>query len=214
MIVWGGLGGILLVDRNSVYLTMSNIAVLTEIPDQPVSIDQNTFGHMLTPPLNIGQTIGGQLVISSPRDQLEVVLVGNRIEVRDLSGKTEFSERKIPKLVGDLLQFITAPVKGYGINFHLTIKHDNAAQWLVDLIFSHEIKERTGKSLVGGSATLRMEHKSKMWQITLQPRSVSELQVDFNAHENTQQLPQEEHLQGEMAEQFDALLETLTDLGL
>ena len=190
---------------------MSTIAVITAPPPQPRSIDQKDLQQVLTRPLAIGQSPEG-LVVSSQRDQIEVMVGGNKINVRDLSGEPRFSESKIPPILHFFLG--SSQITSYGVNFIITVPRVEPLQWMRDNILSPQISERTQKTLMGGAGTLKIAFEHKTWNIKLEPGEGDTINVDFNASEETQQLPDNARLCQELREQFDALLRFLNDLGL
>lgn len=190
---------------------MSTIAVITAPPPQPRSIDQKDLQQVLTRPLAIGQSPEG-ILVSSQRDQIEVIVGGNKINVRDLSGQPRFSESKIPPI----LHFFLGPsqINSYGVNFIVVVPRVEPLQWMRDNILSPQISERTQKTLIGGAGTLRIAFEHKTWNIKLEPSEDDTINVDFNASEETQQLPDDARLCQELQEQFDALLRFLNALRL
>jgi len=190
---------------------MSTIAVITAPPAQPRSIDQKDLQQVLTRPLAIGQSPEG-LLVSSQRDQIEVIVGGNKINVRDLSGEPRFSQSKIPPT----LHFFLGPsqINSYGVNFTIAVPRVEPLQWLRDNILSPQISERTRKTLIGGAGALKIAVEHKTWNIKLESGEGDTINVDFNASEETQQLPDNGRLRQELQEQFDALLRFLNDLGL
>ena len=200
-----------MIDQTNIVIIMSTIAVMTAPPAQPRSINQKDLQQVLARPLAIGQSPEGVLV-SSQRDQIEVIVGGNKINVRDFSGEPRFSESKIPSI----LRFFLGPsqINSYGVNFLITVPRVEPLQWIRDNILSPQISERTQKTLIGGSGTLKIAFEHKTWNIKLEPGEVDTINVDFNASEETQQLPDDARLCQELQEQFDDLLRFLNDLGL
>lgn len=200
-----------MINQTNIDIIMSTIAVITAPPAQPRSIDQKDLQQVLTRPLAVGQSPEG-LLVSSQRDQIEVIAGGNKINVRDLSGEPRFSESKIPST----LRFFLGPsqIKSYGVNFIITVPRVEPLQWMRDNILSPQISEKTQKTLIGGAGTLKIAAEQKIWNIKLEPGEDDTINVDFNASEETQQLPDNDRLRQELQEQFDALLRLLNDLGL
>ena len=200
-----------MIDQANIDIMMSTIAVITAPPAQPRSIDQKDLQQVLTRPLAIGQSPEG-LLVSSQRDQIEVIVGGNKINVRDLSGEPRFSQSKIPPT----LHFFLGPsqINSYGVNFTIAVPRVEPLQWLRDNILSPQISERTRKTLIGGAGALKIAVEHKTWNIKLESGEGDTINVDFNASEETQQLPDNGRLRQELQEQFDALLRFLNDLGL
>ncbi|MBA7556188.1 hypothetical protein ES705_48887 [subsurface metagenome] len=87
-------------------------------------------------------------------------------------------------------------------------------KWIGDNIISTQISQKTGKTLIGGMATVKMAAGQKTWNIKFEPSGNKMISVDFNASEETPQLPDRQRLREELQEQFQALLGFLNDLEL
>ena len=202
-----------MVDKEKIYVITSTIATLIEEPPQPISIDQKKVQEVLARPVSISQSLGG-LVVSSQRDQIESILGRNKINVRDLSGKQVFSESKVPTVLEFFVRAYRVQVISYGVNFLINAPCMKPTEWIRDNIIADQIAQRTGRKLVGGSALLKLESGRKIWNIKLDAIDDQTLFLDFNASEETKQLPDQDRLRAELQEQFDALLKLLTALGL
>lgn len=202
-----------MVDRAKIDVTISTIAVLTITPQQPISIDQKELEDVLRRPLSVVQSPAA-LVISSQRDQIEALLAGNKTNIRDLSGRKVFSESKVPTILDFFIRKFGLEVTSYGVNFVVSVPSAEPARWISDNILSPQITEKTGKALVGGAGTLKLEAGHKIWNVKFEPGVNEIINVDFNASEQTRQLPDPKRLREELQEQFDALLEFLADLRL
>lgn len=200
-----------MIDQTNIDIMMSTIAVITAPPAQPRSMDQKDLQKVLTRPLAIGQSPEG-LLVSSQRDQIEVIAGGNKVNVRDLSGQPRFFESKIPPILRFFLG--SSQINSYGVNFIVVVPRVEPLQWMRDNILSSQISERTQKTLIGGAGTLKIAFEHKTWNIKLEPGEGDTINVDFNASEETQQLPDDARLCQELQEQFDALLQFLNDLRL
>lgn len=202
-----------MVDRTKIDIKLSTIAVLTVPPKQPVSLGERELEKILTPPLTIGQSSDG-LFVASQRDQIDVVAGGIKINVRDLSGRRDFSPSKVPSVLHYFVQASASQVKSYGINFVLTAPCVNPEQWIRENILASQISEKMKKPLIGGWGQLKIESGRKVWTIKIEPKEGDMIAVDFNAHEDIEQLPDESSLRQEMQEQFGALITLLEDLGV
>ncbi len=200
-------------DRGSVEIVVSTIAVLGLPSQQSATIDQKDLERVLTRPLVVGQS-GPALMISSQRDQIEVITVGNKLDVRDLSGRSEFSESKAPAVLDFFLRLSTPRLSSYGVNFVIVVPRSEPEQWIRDNILAAQISVKTQKTLLGGSAMLKIAADPKTWNIKLEPSENNKISVDFNASEDTQELPNPARLRQEMGEQFESMLRFLTELGL
>lgn len=201
-----------MVDR-SVEIVMSTIALLSLPSKEPDNIDQKDLERVLTPPLLIGQS-GPAVIISSQRDQIEVITVGNMLNVRDLSGRSDFSGSKVPDVLGFFCSLSTPRLSSYGVNFIIAIPRLEPEQWIRDNILAAQISIKTRKTVLGGNATLKIAAAPKTWNIKLESVRDNKISVDFSASEDTQEIPNPERLRQEMGEQFESMLRFLTELGL
>ena len=202
-----------MVDTNKIDVTISTIAVVTEPPQQALALDQKELEQILTRPLSVVQSPAA-LVVSSQRDQLEAILSGNKTNIRDLSGQTTFSQSKIPTVLNFFIQRFALQVISYGVNFVVTVPCVQPAQWIANNLISSRVSEKTGKIPVGRMCLVSVESGRKTWNIKLEPIDNMTLNVDFNASEETQQLPDVKTMHDELQEQFEGLLKFLNDLEL
>ncbi len=202
-----------LVDLKKIDITMSTIVALIAPSREPTNLEQKDLEHILTPPLTIGQGMGG-FIVSSQRDQIEVTALPNRIEVKDLSGHSDFAMRKVPTVLDVFVKAMSSKLATYGINFVLLIPCTKPETWIIDNILARNISEKTGKTLLGGGVTLKVSAGEKTWTVNLTPAENDHMTVNFNISQNTEQLPYEETLKSEMVEHFEALISFLNQLGL
>lgn len=202
-----------MVDRKNIDLTMSTIAVLIIPKPQQEPIDQKELEQILTRPLTIGQSPMG-LLVSSQRKQLEVIAGGNKINVKDLSGRQEFHLSSIPPVLDFFIKKSASKLTSYGVNFIFTLPCHEPKLWIRDNLFTHKISEKSGKTLIGGTATLQIASEPKTWNIKFEPSDEQIMNLDFNASEEIEQIPDQNKLRVELQEQFDALLSFLNGLGL
>ena len=192
---------------------MSTIAVTSDQPPLQTSFSEKELESILKRPFTIGQSPAG-LMVSSQRDQIEIIAGGNKLNVRDLRGDVEFSKSKIPTVLDFFIQKTEYQVSSYGVNFLITVPCAESGQWIRDNILAPNISERIGMTVFRGAAVLNITSGDKTWNIKLEPGESDRINVDFNASETTGQLPDQERLRKEMSEQFDGLIKLLNDLGL
>ena len=202
-----------MVDTNKIDVTISTIAIVTEPRQQALAIDQKELEQVLTRPLSVVQSPVA-LVVSSQRDQLEAILSGNKTNIRDLSGRKTFLPSKIPTVLNFFIQKFALQVISYGVNFIVTMPCVQPAQWIANNLISSRVLEKTGKTPIGRICVVSVRSGRKTWNIKLEPIDDSTLNVDFNASEETQQLPDVNTMHNELQEQFDGLLKFLNDLEL
>lgn len=203
-----------MVDVNSIYMSLSTIAVVTEVPPRAVTFDETWIKQILSPPLSLGPALVGPALFSSHRDQIEVFASDTKINVRDLSGKTEFSDSKIPPVLHAFLDRYDVQIKSYGVNFVITNDYPAAGEWVRDNILQSGISEKTDKEILGGSATLKVRSDPKTWTVVVEVPEDNKLSWNFNASENISPIPDETRLRQDLQEQFEGFLQFLTQLGL
>ena len=202
-----------MVSNEDIYITMSTIAVVSKQLPQQVTVDQKEFERVLKAPITFGQSSAGFLV-SSQRDQIEVIAGGNKINVRYLGSDTDFLKSKIPEVLDFFTRQSKFKVSSYGVNFIVTVPCSKPAQWIRDNVLAADIPEKLEKTVMGGAAILNIESGRKTLNIKLDPSDDERLSVDFNASETTGDLPNQEGLRRELKEQFDELQKLLNNLGL
>lgn len=202
-----------MLDLTTLDASMSTVAVVMEAPTQPMSLDSDSLKKILTPPLTVGQTLVGSVTISSQRDQIDVTAEATKINVRDLSGRKEFEQSKVPSVLHELVGLYKTAIRSYGINFVLTVESPSSGEWVRDNILRLDLQEMTGKTLLSANAGLTIEAQPKVWNIKLDTSDRNRLAIDFNGHEASQELPTEDRLREELGEQFGKLLEFLKSLG-
>jgi hypothetical protein len=201
-----------LVKIDDIYLVTSTIAITHESPsDKGVNIKD--LEQFLSPPINIGVTPEGTMV-SSQRDQIEIVTSNVRTNVRDLSGKKDFVGSKIGVILNWFVTNFELKINSYGINFILRVSYSNPRQWISENILSSRISERTGNKLTGGAALISLDANPKTLNIKLEPVDGDKLAVDFNASEKTNTLPAADILCSELKTQWELLAKLLSNLGL
>ena len=201
-----------MVDLKKIDISMTTIAIITALPQQS-AISQQELEQILTPPLIIGQSPEGML-ISSQKNQIQVIVGGIKTNVRDLSDRKTFSKSKIPAILDFFVKRFTLQVTSYGINFVINVPCIEPAKWIGDNILSTQVSQKTGETLIGGTATIKIASGQKTWNIKFEPKGDKVINVDFNASEDTQQLPNQKRLREELHEQFHALLKFLDKLEL
>ena len=200
-----------MVDLKKIDISITTIAIITALPQQS-AISQQELEQILTPPLTIGQTSEGMLV-SSQKDQIQVIMGGIKTNVQDLSGRKGFSRSKIPSILSFFVNRFALQVSTYGINFIINVPCKEPVKWIGDNIISSQVSQKTKKTLIGGTATVKIAAEQKTWNIKFEPSGDKMISVDFNASEETQ-LPNQKRLREELQEQFHALLGFLNDLEL
>ncbi len=199
-------------DQVKINVVMSTIAILT-VPPQQSAISQKELEQVLTPPLTIGQSTEG-LLVSSQKDQIQVIAGGNKTNVQDLSGSKTFSRSKIPTILDFFVKKFKLDVTSYGVNFVINVPCTEPQKWVADNLLSTQVSQKTGETLIGYGATLKIVAGQKIWNVKFEPSGDKVINVNFNASEETRQLPDKKRLREELQEQFGALQKLLNDLEL
>ena len=192
-------------------IVMTNIVILIGPREQEAApLNQERLNQILHPPLSIGQTIDGGLVISSPRDQIEVILVQNQLNVRDISGKTPSERPLTSKVVSELFLSINSPITAYGLNYELTFKSANGvtpSNWIASTFGNvKNIQKHTNLQVDYRAVTLQVHHESKLWNLSIGAASEERIRVELNAHASTSAFPSEKELVQEFADEYKKLL--------
>ena len=202
-------------DLEEVDLLVSTIAVVFDPTSQPppVNVPSDLTG-IIRQPVNVSGNPLGQLTITSTRDQIELLLSGNRFEVRDLSGTLDQGVAKIPRIVHEVMALLGNPrLSSYGINFVLEMPKQEARNWLVTTLLSPSIQERLEGELSSNHVNLILHRQSKTLTTQLASGVADKIGVNFNASQETPELPNAEHLRDDMKEQYGALIGLLERLG-
>ena len=94
-----------MVEGNQIDLIVSTIAVIIDpSTDFNLNLNQDQVATVLRRPITIGQGIDGQVSISSNCDQMEVHLLGNKVDVRESSGQIPGTQSKIPATLVKLIR--------------------------------------------------------------------------------------------------------------
>ncbi len=202
-----------MVNLKTLDVTMSTIAVLLEPPAQPITLNREVLEGVLRAPLSLAVGLGGQTLVNGQRDQIEVVSGENRINVRDLSGATQFTKSKIPPVLHTFVELYGTPISSYGVNFQIVIDLPNSGEWIRDNILRGDITKKTRRELLGGSVGLRVHVAPKTWNIRFEASNPNRLNLDFNAHELKLDLPDQDRLREELREQFRSFKDFLRRLG-
>ena len=194
----------------------SSIAAIVTPADHPVTVDQNSFLDFLSRPVNISQDTLGQLSVNSTRDGIEITLSGNKLNVRDLSGRQDMTESRLPTVSHRFLEAIGAgDPTAYGINYDLIVSMDDPATWAADNLISEQLRGRVEQSAVSAGLFVRWDAAPKTWNIRIEPSPRQDgIRIDFNAHQDTQRLPDSVELLAELTEQYDALVIFMNQIGL
>ena len=198
-------------------LLFSTVAVVFDpIQNMPAfRITDETLTEILKHPLNLGNAPGGQIVISSPRDNIEVQISPNKIDVRDLSGDIAHGQSEIPRVSSGFIELFDNPnLISYGINFVVEIANDNPALWVANRLLHADLSEYFGDEVTSNQVSLMFPNSDKDITLQIGARGRNQLHVNFNASQNTSNLPSNEDLSEEIAQQYQILQSKLVQLGV
>ena len=110
----------LLRERSEIELNLTNVVLLATARAGTIEMPEvRKLQGWLHPPLEISQLGGQGWTVSSMRDQIEVVVLGSRVEIKDHSGNRDFS--KLSKAVATALKLTGVRSRAYGINFEISL---------------------------------------------------------------------------------------------
>ena len=196
-------------------LIVSTVAVvLASGPNDPPLTVGIEVQEILRPPLSVSQGPEGT-IITSNRDQVEVELSGNKLNVRESSGNITQARSKVPKIVyGFLADLADTAIRSYGINLVLETYKERANEWLGNNFLNPSLASPLGTPLSSNLVALLFDYPPKKWTVRFQNLSSDRLNVNLNASESTSELPSQEKLGHEVEEQYEALKKFLSEIGL
>lgn len=202
-----------MVNTKDIYLIMSTVAVLHETPEIK-NINVKDFEKVLSPPITAVPNLPMGMLISSQRDQIEILISNNKTDFRDLSGRTEFSSSKISNLVEYFVNEFGLKIHTYGLNFILRVPHSEPQKWMIESILSPEISKRSGMQLTDGKATISLKSGRKTLNIGFESIEDNKIGINFNSTEKKNDVPSNEALRNELAKQWDLLVKFVNNLGI
>lgn len=195
----------------------SNVVVVLNRPEKPAPFSPGDLGKIVHEPLNVTQTLEG-VIITSPRDQIEITLAGGRLKVEDNSGQTP-GKKRVAEVTHAVLQLFKATYRAFGLNYRLTFRPEgdkNPADVIAtNLINKHRIESNSRVQLVGGAVTLFYNRGAKVCTLTMEPQGGlqgSKIVVDLNAHEGSNELPPVDELQKSFRREYSALIKVLNSI--
>ena len=185
------------------------IAVLFEPLSSAPSLRENDLTDILKRPIGIGQTPDGMIIVSSNRDQAEIVLALNKIDVRDLSGDIAIAKTRIPQRLSAFLQLISpSSLTSFGLNFVTEIPVADAQKVVADSFLDPDLIGRAESEVRSDSVSLSFRHASeKEWTLRFGTRGNEAVTVNFNASEAAVSLPEDDELGRQLETQYEQLVE-------
>ena len=206
-----------MVNDRQMEILVSTIAVLLVPPTElvPVGITEDALTGILRRPLTVGEASGGRTIISSNRDQVDVQLFPNKLDVRDVSGDAAEGRRKIPRILTEFLALLANPtITSIGINFIVELSQAEPTQWLGTNFLDPDLATRLGAQPTCNDIALILEVPPKVRNVRFTAQGSDRINVNFNASEETQELPSPKRLEQDLQEQFDTLRRLIEKLEL
>ena len=194
-------------------LLASTVALVFQPPLQPpVSIsgqEMAKFLHMPSP----GYSPDGSVAINSHRDQIEVFVSANKLDVRNLSGNFEKGYEKVPEVLHGMYNLLGADSPtSVGINFVLSVPKEEPQAWIGQSFLSEDIASIFKGSLASDMISVIYERDNKVITVRFEARPDSAITVNFNASQDVTALPGQEQIAADIATQRGILNELLEGL--
>ena len=196
-------------------LILSTIAVVFAPYDPSVPIIGINLEKILRRPLNVSKGPEGS-VITSNRDQVEVQLLINKLDVREFSGDVAQAKSKVPRIVHGFLSMLPEIIKiqSYGVNLILEIDEEKPSEWLGNRLLNPDLASQFGTSLSSNLVAMLFDRPPKTWTVRFQALPDDRLSVNCNVTERTSELPSQEKLGDEIERQCKALKKFLSEIGI
>ena len=155
------------------------------------------------------------MVIASSRDQVEVLLWPNKLDVRVIGDEDSGVVTKVPEVLLGVVQVLPElSMRSYGINFlfESDLEQDGTT-WLGDKFLSESLKE-LGPRLSSDSIKFSFANPPKVQTVVLQISNMTRLIVNANASEQVDGLPDKEGLEADVDSQHKFLTDLLRTWGL
>lgn len=202
------------VEESPIYLVVSTIAVIVEpSADFNPNLSQDQITSVLSRPITVGQTADGQVSINSSRDQMDVHLLGNKLDVREGSGEIARAQTKIPTVLYGFLDMLSnPPITSYGVNFIVEVARDNPDQWIGSKFLNPALIKDIEPTISCSLTVLKFNREEKTLVVRFESRPDS-ISINFNASEQTNTLPDPDQLGKELGKQFQGLADLINRLG-
>jgi hypothetical protein len=205
-----------LADASQFDLIVSTAAVLFEPRDDPPpsGISNEQLSSIIRAPLAVGQAVDGRTIISSNRDQIEIQVLHNKIDVREVSGNPQEGARKIARVLHEFLALANrGPVHTYGLNFILDIPLANPGSWLGEHLLIQDLPSKLSASVSSKGVSFVFDRAPKTLEFKFAPREPDKINVNINSSEEVDSLPPQEQVMGELIELYESLEPYLDLLG-
>ena len=206
-----------MVTNNNLDLTMTTIAVVVEAPLEPPQITQDAMTQLLRPPLATGVSQSGETLISSNRDQIEVLFSPNKINVRYQGDDPASAKNLIPRTLLQFLTWYQTDVKSYGVNFVVLVSlgEVDPETWLADNLIAPAVSDRLGGAIIGSKGvSISLEAENKTWNLEFSRSTEGKLMINFNSSEEVGEAgwPPTPNLGDQLDSQYEHLVELVRRL--
>ena len=196
-------------------LIASTVAVLFPPAAAPPAIGQEQLTAILRPQLTVGGSPDGSTVISSSRDQIDVTVASNKIDVKDQSGDLSHARLNVPRVLREFLGMITQETIGtYGINFIVQLEIEQSERWLGENMLHPRLTERLGAPPASKRISLVVPRDPKVLTVAFENRDDSRIVINYNASQPSERLPEIEQLATEIETQYRELEQIILELGI
>lgn len=206
-------GGEILADID---LVLATIAILFEPPQAAPAITQEQIGDVLHRPINIGQTPDGRLIINSTRDQIEIQLFPNKIDVRDLSGELAKAKEKVPEVVSEIINLLlpdpSPKIQTYGVNIVVEFPMTEPNTWIGETFLKDELGTVFASPLSSNEIAIRAIEPPKTIMVKISSRENSRVNINFNASEEMESLPDVNRLAKDLGSYYARTIKLVEDL--
>ena len=191
-------------------MVSSVVMVLSPSAGLPATaLSDEHLGSILGQPLSLAQGPDGRALVSNVRKQIELHLLGNRVELRDLSGSIGKAISTIPTIINEIVAAADNPISSYGVNFIADLHRANAVRWLSDTFLNPDLSTRLDTPLSSNSTSIVIQRLPKVVTIRFSHGVSDRVNVNFNASEKTIIVPRPQILAQDMENQHSLLTELL-----
>lgn len=173
----------------------STVAVVFGPQFQPKSpVSAQALGEFLhRPTANIAPD--GSAVITSHRDQVEVVLSGPKVDFRDVSGSHEKTHEKIPSVLHGICRLISDDTPAsLGVNFVALVPNENPSVWIAQKFLKNELSSITHSQLESTGVSLVYDQNDKRVTLRFDQGPDSSVIVNFNASQQINSIPEQDQI--------------------
>ena len=162
-------------------------------PETAPAITPEVLGTVLHRPVGIGQSPDGTVVVNSNRDQIEVHIHRNKLDVRDLSGELEKATVKVPQVVSKMMNILfsdsTPSIQIYGVNIVIDTPMNEPDTWIGKTFLKDELVPFFGSTISSNGVSIRASEDPKTILVKIESRENSLVNINFNASERMETLP-------------------------